>query len=78
MSAAMHETTATVIPAGQVGVVKSNVQQPGLNCKEELVRVSEAQHDADALLGAAGAERLHRVVEGTTVARRLLSQPARL
>jgi hypothetical protein len=43
------DTTATVIPAGQVGVVKSNVQQPGLNCQEELVRVSEAQHDADAL-----------------------------
>lgn len=44
-----NDTAATVIPAGQVGVVKSNVQQPGLNCKEELVRVSQAQHDADAL-----------------------------
>jgi hypothetical protein len=44
-----QETSATVIPTGQVGVVKSNVQQPGLNCKEEMVRVSEAQHDADAL-----------------------------
>ena len=44
-----QETVATVIPTGQVGVVKSNVQQPGLNCKEEMVRVSEAQHDADAL-----------------------------
>lgn len=43
------ETTATVIPTGAVGVVKSNVQQPGLNCKEEMVRVSQAQHDADAL-----------------------------
>ena len=43
------ETSATVIPTGQVGVVKSNVQQPGLNCKEEMVRVSQAQHDADAL-----------------------------
>ena len=43
------ETSATIIPTGQVGVVKSNVQQPGLNCKEEMVRVSEAQHDADAL-----------------------------
>lgn len=42
-------TEATIIPTGQVGVVKSNVQQPGLNCKEEMVRVSEAQHDADAL-----------------------------
>ena len=44
-----NETTATVIPTGQVGVVKSNVQQPGLNCKEEMVRVSQAQHDTDAL-----------------------------
>ncbi len=44
-----QETSATIIPTGQVGVVKSNVQQPGLNCKEEMVRVSEAQHDADAL-----------------------------
>jgi hypothetical protein len=43
------ETAATIIPTGQVGVVKSNVQQPGLNCKEEMVRVSAAQHDADAL-----------------------------
>jgi hypothetical protein len=44
-----QETQATIIPAGQVGVVKSNVAQPGLNCKEELVRVSQAQHDSDAL-----------------------------
>lgn len=44
-----QDTAATVIPTGQVGVVKSNVQQPGLNCKEEMVRVSQAQHDADAL-----------------------------
>ncbi len=44
-----ENTTATIIPTGQVGVVKSNVQQPGLNCKEEMVRVSEAQHDSDAL-----------------------------
>jgi SPFH domain / Band 7 family len=43
------DTAATIITAGQVGVVKSNVQQPGLNCKEEMVRVSQAQHDADAL-----------------------------
>ncbi len=43
------DTEATIIPTGQVGVVKSNVQQPGLNCKEEMVRVSQAQHDADAL-----------------------------
>jgi SPFH domain / Band 7 family len=44
-----QETAATVIPTGQVGVVKSNVLTPGLNCKEETVRVSAAQHDADAL-----------------------------
>jgi SPFH domain / Band 7 family len=42
-------TAATVIQAGHVGVVKSNVSQPGLNCKEELVRVAQAQHDQDAL-----------------------------
>lgn len=30
-------------------MVKSNVSTPGLNCKEETVRVSAAQHDADAL-----------------------------
>lgn len=44
-----QETVATIIPTGQVGVVKSNVQQPGLNCREEMVRVSQAQHDAEAL-----------------------------
>ncbi len=43
------DTSATIIPTGQVGVVKSNVSTPGLNCKEETVRVSAAQHDADAL-----------------------------
>jgi hypothetical protein len=43
------DTSATVIPTGQVGVVKSNVSTPGLNCKEEKVRVSAAQNDADAL-----------------------------
>jgi SPFH domain / Band 7 family len=44
-----ESTSATIIPTGQVGVVKSNVQHPGLNCKEEMVRVSQAQHDSDAL-----------------------------
>lgn len=44
-----QDTAATIIPTGQVGVVKSNVQQPGLNCKEEMVRVSQAQHDTKAL-----------------------------
>ena len=43
------DTAATIIPAGHVGVVKSNVSQPGLNCKEEMVRVSQGQHDTDAL-----------------------------
>ncbi len=43
------DTTATIIPAGHVGVVKSNVAQPGVDCVEELVRVSQAQHDQDAL-----------------------------
>ncbi len=44
-----QDTAATIIPTGQVGVVKSNVQQPGRNCKAEMVLVSQAQHDADAL-----------------------------
>ena len=37
------DTAATIIPTGQVGVVKSNVSTLGLNCKEETVRVSAAQ-----------------------------------
>ena len=44
-----NDTTATIIPTGQVGVVKSNVQRPELDCQEEKVRVSQAQHDADAI-----------------------------
>lgn len=44
-----RNTAATIIPAGHVGVVKSNVAQPGIDCVEELVRVSQAQHDQDAL-----------------------------
>ncbi len=44
-----QDTAATLIPTGQVGVVKSNVARAGLNCKEEMVRVSQAQHDSDAL-----------------------------
>ncbi|MCB1491878.1 MAG: hypothetical protein KDJ77_08785, partial [Rhodobiaceae bacterium] len=43
--AVTEDTTATIIPAGHVGVVKSNVQQPGANCVEQEVR-------ADALAGA--------------------------
>lgn len=38
-------TPATVIPAGHVGVVKSNVVQPGMNCFEEEVK-------ADTVSGA--------------------------
>jgi hypothetical protein len=38
-------TPATLIPAGHVGVVKSNVAQPGTNCFEEKVQ-------ADTLSGA--------------------------
>jgi hypothetical protein len=44
-----EETKATIIPAGHVGVVKSNVQQPGRDCVEERVKVSQAQHEIDAL-----------------------------
>ena len=73
-----QDTTATIIPTGQVGVVKSNVQQPGLNCKEEMVRVSQAQHDADALSVPLVPRGLHRPVERAAAARRLLSQPPRL
>lgn len=34
-------TDATIIPAGHVGVVKSNVSQPGSSCFEEDVRASD-------------------------------------
>ncbi|MEZ5925980.1 MAG: SPFH domain-containing protein [Hyphomicrobiaceae bacterium] len=36
-------TPATVIPAGSVGVVKSNVSQPGAHCVEEEVKAAEAR-----------------------------------
>jgi len=39
-------TNATVIPAGHVGVVKSNVSQPGINCVEEEVSASQASREA--------------------------------
>lgn len=39
-------TTATVIPAGHVGVVKSNVSEPGSNCVGEEVSASESARDA--------------------------------
>lgn len=39
-------TDATVIPAGHVGVVKSNVSQPGISCVEEEVAASAASREA--------------------------------
>ncbi|MEZ5774783.1 MAG: SPFH domain-containing protein [Hyphomicrobiaceae bacterium] len=42
------ETRATIIPAGHVGVVKSNVAQPGAHCVEQEVKAA----DAEALAGA--------------------------
>jgi len=41
-----ENTGATVIPAGHVGVVKSNVSQPGINCVEEEVSASTASREA--------------------------------
>ena len=41
-----QNTNATVIPAGHVGVVKSNVSQPGINCVEEEVSASEVSREA--------------------------------
>jgi len=41
-----ENTTATIIPAGHVGVVKSNVTQPGINCIEEEVSASQASREA--------------------------------
>ncbi|MCH9806808.1 MAG: hypothetical protein K0U74_03670 [Alphaproteobacteria bacterium] len=35
------DTRATLIPAGHVGVVKSNVTKPGVSCVEEEVKASE-------------------------------------
>lgn len=37
---------ATLIPAGHVGVVKSNVKKPGVNCIEEKVSASDISRDA--------------------------------
>jgi len=39
-------TDATIIPAGHVGVVKSNVSQPGISCVEEEVAASAASREA--------------------------------
>lgn len=41
-----ENTDATIIPAGHVGVVKSNVTQPGINCIEEEVSASDASREA--------------------------------
>lgn len=41
-----ENTGATIIPAGHVGVVKSNVTQPGINCVEEEVSASTASREA--------------------------------
>ncbi|WP_395174545.1 SPFH domain-containing protein [Roseibium alexandrii] len=41
-----ENTNATIIPAGHVGVVKSNVSQPGINCVEEEVSASTASREA--------------------------------
>ncbi|MDX2287551.1 MAG: SPFH domain-containing protein [Hyphomicrobiaceae bacterium] len=43
------ETSATVIPAGHVGVVKSNVSKPGVSCVEEEVKAADAAHIEGAL-----------------------------
>ena len=46
----VHDNTAaTIIPAGHVGVVKSNVAQPGINCLEEEVSVASGQLEREAL-----------------------------
>ena len=43
-----QQTPATIVPAGHVGVVKSNVREPGAQCVEEEVTAA----DAEALTGA--------------------------
>ena len=42
-------TKATIIPAGHVGVVKSNVKKPGAHCIKEKVSAAEG-HDIDGAL----------------------------
>lgn len=42
-------TKATLIPAGHVGVVKSNVAKPGVSCVEEEVKAADAEHIKGAL-----------------------------
>ena len=43
------DTRATLIPAGHVGVVKSNVSKPGVSCVEEEVKASDAANIEGAL-----------------------------
>ncbi len=44
-----EQTQATIIPAGHVGVVKSNVREPGAQCVEQEVTAAEAEALAGAL-----------------------------
>ncbi|MDX2257760.1 MAG: SPFH domain-containing protein [Hyphomicrobiaceae bacterium] len=39
-----QETKATIIPAGHVGVVKSNVAKPGVSCVEVEVKATDASY----------------------------------
>ncbi|MFZ4808118.1 MAG: SPFH domain-containing protein [Hyphomicrobiaceae bacterium] len=43
------DTKATIIPAGHVGVVKSNVSKPNAQCIEQEVKAADAQHIEGAL-----------------------------
>ncbi|MFA5952053.1 MAG: SPFH domain-containing protein [Hyphomicrobium sp.] len=43
------KTKATIIPAGHVGVVKSNVSKPQVSCFEQEVKASDAQYIEGAL-----------------------------
>jgi SPFH domain / Band 7 family len=47
--ATSDHTRATIIPAGHVGVVKSNVSKPGVSCVEEEVKASDAHNIQGAL-----------------------------
>ncbi|MFO1172462.1 MAG: SPFH domain-containing protein [Hyphomicrobiaceae bacterium] len=43
VTSTQEATPATIIPAGSVGVVKSNVSRPGAHCVEEEVKAAEAR-----------------------------------
>lgn len=49
VASSAETTPATIIPAGSVGVVKSNVARPGSHCVEEEVKAAEARGLAGAL-----------------------------